>query len=211
LVDKAAVLAALARKEAAAVSDEVVRTRLKNLNAGLSRVASEVHGVERPFLTIRSRKSAFLIDLGPGASGLVRRQRTRAVVGQAAREDRTLPDDLFVEASVAKLTYRVFVSHGHEDAEVEGIVTDFAQKLRHKLAHLPHRWKDRFALRLWIDHDKMSARGEFDAQADEICHGSAFAIFLTSAKWLGSGLCQRERRHFERRDLSGVSRLFLCV
>ncbi|MEM6942634.1 MAG: NACHT domain-containing protein, partial [Pseudomonadota bacterium] len=214
-LSKPAVLDALERQEGRALTLEALRQRIHNLNEALGRVGLETFALSGDFLTIRSRKDRIVLELHDGALGLIKRERGKGAAKKAVHEDQTVPADQAFENRVydEKPTYHVFVSHGHEDREVEEqIVKPFCKALERKLSFLSPEYREKFSVKLWWDHARMKATGAFADQTNPQCEKSNFAVFLSSNKWAQSLNCKAERQHFEGRALIEKQwRPYLCV
>ncbi len=210
-LDKAQVLDALARAEGKAVSDEVIRSRLKKLRAAFTEIGREGHGVDDGFLTLSARKDRLVLTWSPGAIARLERAETRRVVARTAPLGRDLPVGELVEPRFTLPNYRVFISHGWEGEGVERILDAFSDQLERRLASLPEKYRDRFAVRTWMDRPHMHGRAEFDIQADRACQQSHFAILMTSDKWFASPACQKEYQHFRDKEIKERGRPFIRI
>ena len=210
-LDKAQVLAALREIEGKDVSPEVVRSRIRHLNAALIAIGRDVYGLNEAVMSISSRKDSIVLELSSAAAGHIETGNIKKVVAEAAQQDKTFEEDDLVESRIAIPTYQVMISHGWEDDAVEGILDQFVDKLEGRLKHLPQHFRDQFAVRVWFDRKNMNSRAKSDAQTDPACEASAFAIFMTNDKWSASQACQREFRHFKDHNLSESTRPFLRI
>ena len=210
-LDKAQVLAALREIEGKDVSPDVVRSRIRHLNAAFIAIGRDVYDLEGAVMTISSRKDSIVLKLSPAAAELIETDKIKKAVAEAAQQDKTFEEDDLVESRIAIPTYQVMISHGWEDDAVEGILDQFVDKLEVRLKNLPQHFRDQFAVRVWFDRKNMHSRAKPDAQTDPACKASAFAILMTSDKWSASPACQREFRHFKDRNLSESTRSFLRI
>ena len=210
-LDKAQVLAALREIEGKDVSPEVVRSRIRNLNKAFIAIGRADDGIEEAILTISSRKDRIVLELSSAAAGLIETDNLKKAIAEAAQQDKTFEEGDLVESRIAIPTYQVMISHGWEDDAVEEILKQFVNKLKGKFEHLPQRFRNQFAVRVWVDYEDMHPRSTFEEQADKACEGSAFAIFITNDKWFDSEPCKREYQHFAKRRLPDGVRPFLLI
>ena len=208
---KAQVLAALRKIEGKDVSPEVVRSRIKHLNKALIAIGRDVYGLEGAVMTISSRKDSIVLELSSAAAELIETDKIKKAVAEAAQQDKTFEESDLVESRIAIPTYQIMISHGWEGGAVDDILKQFVNKLKGKFEHLPQRFRDQFAVRVWVDYEDMHPRSTFDDQVDKACKGSAFAIFITNDKWFASEPCQREYQHFAERRLPDGVRPFLLI
>ena len=208
---KAQVFAALREIEGKDVSPEVVRSRIKHLNAAFIAIGRADYGLEGAIMTISSRKDRIVLNLSPASAELIETDKIKKVVAEAAQQDKTLEERDLVESRIAFRTYQVMISHGWEDDAVEKILDQFVEKLKNKLSSLPQPFRNQFAVRVWFDRENMHSRSTFDDQADRVCKNSDFAVLMTSDKWSASPPCQREYEHFKNRESSNDSRPFLRI
>ena len=208
---KAQVLAALREIEGKDVSLEVVRSRIRHLNAALIAIGRDVYGLEGAIMTISSRKDRIVLNLSPAAAELIETDKIKKAVAEAAQQDKTFEEGDLVESRIAISTYQIMISHGWEGGAVDDILKQFVNKLKGKFEHFPQRFRDQFAVRVWVDYEDMHPRSTFEEQADKACEGSAFAIFITNDKWFDSEPCKREYQHFAKRRLPDGVRPFLLI
>ena len=202
LVDKAQVLAHLNSFEGKELSANTLRQRVSKVNEQL---ASGAQG--EPLLRLSSSKTQIKVEW---SSAAVKAQQSRTIqqaMVDAAMSDRqiaAMPNPISPEFH--KPTFRVFVSHGWEEAqEVEKIVDDFVKRLRDKLNHLPASWRDQFKVDLYFDRDQVHARtATFEDQTDSAAQDAAYGVFLLSAKWCASEACRGEASFFQDDQFSAV-------
>ena len=210
-LDKAQVIAALREIEGKDVSPEVIRSRIKHLNAALIAIGRTDYGLEGAVMTLSSRKESIVLELSSAAAKLIETDKIKKVVAEAAQQDKTFEEDDLVESRIAIPTYQVMISHGWEDDAVEEILNQFVNKLEGKLPSLLKPFRNQFAVQVWFDRKNMHPRSTFYDQADRACEKSAFAVLMTSDKWSASPPCQREYEHFKNRESSNDSRPFLRI
>ena len=202
LVDKAQVLAHLNSFEGKELSANTLRQRVSKVNEQL---ASGAQG--EPLLRLSSSKTQIKVEW---SSAAVKAQQSRTIqqaMVDAAMSDRqiaAMPNPISPEFH--KPTFRVFVSHGWEEAqEVEKIVDDFVKRLRDKLNHLPASWRDQFKVDLYFDRDQVHARtATFEDQTDSAAQDAAYGVFLLSAKWCASEACRGEASFFQDDQFTAV-------
>ena len=210
-LNKAQVLAALREIEGKDISPEVVRSRIKHLNAAFTAIGRADYGLEGAVMTISSRKDRIVLHLSSAAAERIETGKIKKVVAEAAQQDKTFEEGNLVESRIAIPTCQVMISHGWEDEAVEAILDQFVNKLKDRLENLPQHFREQFAVRVWFDRENMHSRSTFGNQADQACKNSVFAVFMTSDKWSASPLCQREYQHFKDRELSTGAKPFLRI
>ena len=210
-LDKHQVLNSLREIEGKDVSADVIRSRIRNLNVALTVIGRDFYNIEKAILTVRSQKDSIVLESSQAAAELIERDNTRRTVAEAAQQDNVMDERDLVESRFALPEYQVMISHGWEDEEVEKIVNNFVEKLRHKLRYLPERFRDQFSVHVWFDRKNMNTPAKVVKQTDAACKKSEFAVFMTSDKWCASPPCQREYKHFERRNLSEDERPFILI
>ena len=82
-LDKAQVLAALREIEGKDVSPEVVRSRIRHLNAAFIALGRADYGLEEAILTISSRKDSIVLKLSPAAAELIKTDKIKKAVAEA--------------------------------------------------------------------------------------------------------------------------------
>ena len=208
---KAQVLAALREIEGKDVSPEVVRSRIRHLNAALIAIGRDVYDLEGAVMTVSSRKDRIVLHLSSAAAELIETDELKKVVAEGAQQDKTFEESDLVESRIAIPTYQIMISHAWEGGAVDDILKQFVDKLKDKLENLPQRFRDQFSVRVWIDYEDIHSRSTFEEQADKACEGSAFAIFITNDKWFDSESCKREYQYFAKRRLPYGVRPFLLI
>ena len=209
-LDKAQILAALREIEGKDVSQEVVRSRIKHLNAAFIVIGRHVYRIKEAVMTISSRKDSIVLEFSE-AAGLIETDNMKKVAAEAAQQDKTFEESDLVESRIAIPTYQVMISHAWEGGAVDDTLKQFVNKLKDRLKHLPQRFRAQFAVRAWIDYEDMHARSTFEEQANQACENSDFAVFITNDKWFNSEPCKREYQHFAKRRLPDGVRPFLLI
>ena len=179
---KAEVLAALREIEGKDVSPEVIRSRIKHLNKAFTAIGRADYGLEGAVMTISSRKESIVLKLSPAAAELIETDKIKKAVAEAAQQDKTFEEGSLVESNFAIPTYQIMISHGWEGDAVDNKLKQFVNKLKGKLKHLPQRFRDQFAVRVWVDYEDMHSRSTFEEQANIACEDSNFAIFIINEK-----------------------------
>ena len=210
-LDKTQVLAALRKIEGKGVSPEVVRSRIRHLNAALTAIGRADYDLEGAVMTINSRKDRIVLKLSPAAAELIETDKIKEAVAEAAQQDKTFEEDDLVESRIAIPTYQVMISHAWEGGAVDDTLRQFVDNLKGRLENLPQLFRDQFLVRVWIDYEDIHSRSTFEEQADQACENSDFAVFIMNDKWFTSGPCQREYQHFAERRLSDGVRPFLLI
>ncbi|MCP4073478.1 MAG: NACHT domain-containing protein, partial [Hyphomicrobiales bacterium] len=195
--DTSIILQSLEQQEGKSVSKSTLRKRLQIINQA-AKDEDEI------LLNIKSRDSGgqprLILTLGKLGIGLLQTQDAAKDVKRSTDADTKLDTTNIVPPQVydpdALPTYKVFVSHAHEDNEVEKIVSGFCTRLSKKLAAAPHRFSEKFSVKLWVDHKNMAGIGDFSEQTDEECLSSHLGLFLLSDFWHKSPACQQEAGFF---------------
>ncbi len=211
-LDKDQVLNSLREIEGKDVGAVVVRSRIRNLNAAFTAIGRNIYKIKGAIMTISSRKKTIVLDLPPAAAKFIETGNIKTAVAEAAQQDNVTHESDLVESRIIALpTYQVMISHGWENERVENILDEFKEALEQKLSNLPDHFGDQFSVGVWFDRQNMNARARLDKQIDAACEESEFAVFMTSDKWSKSKLCQREYKHFERRNLSEDEQPFILI
>ena len=89
-LDKAQVLAALREIEGKDVSPDVVRSRIRHLNAAFIAIGRDVYDLEGAVMTISSRKDSIVLKLSPAAAELTKTNSTLGVLSGLGTMDQVI-------------------------------------------------------------------------------------------------------------------------
>lgn len=209
LVSKAEIVANLERSKKPVPNSQTMRKQVQQINQSARDMALEFPLVSEP-IELRSRGEIIELRLSSEYAQLCERESAREQLARSTEQDTIIDRDTLEPPHISEAipVFQVFVSHAHEDEEVEEIVSEFYHKLKQKLEDVPHEYTDRFRVKLWIDRFDMKGRRSFADQTDFECSRSAAGLFLLSDRWYRSSACKREARYFQSTDSSLGSKFF---
>ncbi len=198
---KAAVLACLARKEAAPeLTPDTLRQRILVLNRAAADAAKRA-GAAQPEFVLKSGKTTLKLHRDPTRGLDLAKEGTRRQLKRSLIEDTPPSNSAILQTpratdAAASRVIQVFISHAWETPEVEQILEKFLERLRYEVSHLPPGRP--YRIKLWFDRWNLGATAPtFDDETVAAARASEIAIFVLSNKWYNSKGCQIEAKEFQ--------------